>query len=149
MMTSCDASTHVCDRSGNKLTPRQSRLAIGLPDRSLEVLKDAEAALQVLDQLPVNAKPEAPNAKRVPGRNRKPTKSPAKPLTAKQVEILRLHGECKGNMSEVARRMGVTHPTATQHYTEAHKKLGITASERARTTRLGADHLGQGVKVYD
>lgn len=78
--------------------------------------------------------------------NRKPAKGPPRQLTDRQSETLRLFGELNGNMSEVARRMGITHPVARQHYDAANKKLGITISERARTMRLAGDRLGQGVK---
>ena len=85
---------------------------------------------------------KATKSNRIRSRNRRPAKAPPKKLTDRQSEVLLLYGECKGNMSEVARRMGVTHPTAMQHYNAANTKLGITASERARTIRLRADHLG-------
>ncbi len=93
-----------------------------------------------------STKPEAAKVNRTRPRNRRPAKSPPKALTDRQSESLRLYGECNGNMSEVARRMGVAPPTAMQHYDAANVKLGITLSERARTTRLAADQHGQGVK---
>ena len=92
------------------------------------------------------AKTEAVKVTPVRKRNRKPAKGPPNPLTERQSEALRLFGELNGNMSSVARRMGITSPGAKQHYDAANKKLGITISERAKTMRLAADRHGQGVK---
>lgn len=80
-------------------------------------------------------------------RNRRPNKTSVSPLTSKQLEAIQLCGECKGNMSEVARRMGVSVATATQHRDAANKKLGMSAPKTSKTVHLAGDHLGQGVEM--
>ena len=76
-------------------------------------------------------------------RNRRPENTAVIKLTEKQLEAVNLYGECKGNMSQVARRMGVSHQTAKQHYDAANKKLGKKATAIPKTQRLRPDHLGE------
>ena len=78
-------------------------------------------------------------------RRRKSTNKKVNPLTNKQIEALRLDGECQGNMSDVARRMGIKASTARQHRDAANKKLAIVVSKKAATERLKTDRRGQEV----
>ncbi len=110
------------------------------------IARQFEDAATGADVTPEAATATPAKVNRIRSRNCRPAKAPPKKLTERQTESLRLHGECNGNMSEVARRMGITHPAARQHYDAANKKLGITLSEQARTTRLAAEQHGQGVK---
>ncbi len=81
-------------------------------------------------------------------RRRKSTNTKVNPLTPQQTEAIRLDGECKGNMSDVGRRMGISRQCAKQHLEAAYKKLGINASKKATTERLKTDRRGQEV-VHD
>ncbi len=65
-------------------------------------------------------------------------------LTARQTEAMQLHGECEGNIAEVARRMGVVRKTAEQHVNAAFTKLGKSVPKtKARTSSLTTDKRGQ------
>jgi DNA-binding NarL/FixJ family response regulator len=79
--------------------------------------------------------------------NRRPTRRrPAvalKQLTARQVEAAHVVGECKGNLAEAARRMGLDRKTVSQHYRAALRKLGKTALPTPKTGRLLRDRRGQ------
>ena len=61
-------------------------------------------------------------------RNRRPGKQSLPRLTEKQLEAYRLFGETSGNMTEVAKRMGVSRQAAQQHYEAAGKKMALVAS---------------------
>jgi len=67
----------------------------------------------------------------------------AKPLTQRQTEALKLHGECEGNIAEVARRMRIGYSTAQQHVHAGFKKLGKSAPTKAKTTQYKTDRRGQ------
>jgi len=94
-------------------------------------------------------------AKKTKQRRRPPSedKSPRK-LTARQVEVMQLVGECKGNFAEVGRRLRLDRKTVKEHYEAALKKLrqvGVKSPERklkAKTTQLPEDRRGQ-VNVAD
>ena len=70
---------------------------------------------------------QATNGTKSKKRHRKPANNSPKPLTDRQVEAFRLFGELNGNMSEVAKRMGIARQSAKQHYAAANKKIGRTA----------------------
>ena len=65
-----------------------------------------------------------------------------KPLTEKQTEAAQIVGQCKGNISEAARRLGVTRKTVEQHYKAALRKMGETVVKQA-TRQLPLDRRGQ------
>ena len=73
-------------------------------------------------------------------RKRQPT---TRPLTVKQIEASKLHGECEGKIAEVAKRMGISWKTASGHIKAAYTKLGKRASLKAKTTALNTDRRGQ------
>lgn len=71
-------------------------------------------------------------------------------LTAKQVEALTLYGTCKGNITEIGRRMGIASQTARQHVEYGFVKLGQSLPKtRAKTTGLPTDKRGQENVVED
>jgi hypothetical protein len=84
-------------------------------------------------------------------RNRRPARTSISRLTEKQLEAHRLFGETNGNMSEVARRMGVKAATAKQHYDAANKKLGRMAGQLAKpkTQAIPRDRRGQEIIADD
>lgn len=78
-----------------------------------------------------------------PKRRQRKTDAAPRPLTAKQAEAVQIVGECKGNYSEAARRLGVKDPkTVRQHYKAGLRKLGRKAVKYA-TQRLPSDKRGQ------
>jgi len=70
------------------------------------------------------------------------------PLTDRQLEVLRVVGECEENFSEAARRLGLDRKTVRQHYQAAMKKLG-RAARGHKTTRLPVDRRGQTAVAAD
>lgn len=66
-----------------------------------------------------------------------------RPLTLRQTEAMKLHGECEGSIAEIARRMGVTRKTAEQHVQAAFTKLGKSVPTKAKTTAIKTDRRGQ------
>ena len=80
-------------------------------------------------------------------RTRKRQSNKVRPLTERQVEVMQLVGEYKGNLAAVARQMGLNHKTVRQHYKAAMNKLG-QKSLKHPTTRLPTDRRGQ-VNVAD
>lgn len=65
-------------------------------------------------------------------------------LTLRQVEAMQLYGECKGNFTEMGRRMGLDRKTAKQHYEVAAKKIGQQAVKlKHETTTIAHDRRGQ------
>lgn len=66
-----------------------------------------------------------------------------KPLTLKQIEALKHHGDCAGKIAEIARRMDVTRKTAEQHVKAAFTKLGKSVPTKPKTTSLKTDRRGQ------
>ena len=66
----------------------------------------------------------------------------SKPLTPRQVEVMQIVAECKGDLAEAARRLGLDRKTVMQHYTAAEKKLGKAAVKHA-TCALPRDRRGQ------
>ncbi len=90
--------------------------------------------------------PLKPDGSRLSGkkqrRRRRSTQQPKK-LTPKQTEALKLHGDCNGNIAEVARRIGKDRKTAEQHVNAAFTKLGQNVPTKAKTTSLKTDRRGQ------
>ncbi len=64
-------------------------------------------------------------------------------LTARQVEVMQIVGEHKGNISEAARCMGLDRKTVSEHFNAACKKLGKKAMSKPRTRSLPQDNRGQ------
>ena len=85
-----------------------------------------------------------------PGRNGKPhrprrkgTPRETKTLTARQLEAVKVVGECDGYFAEAARRMGIDRKTCRQHYDSAMRKLGRAAPHaKRRTQSLPTDRRG-------
>lgn len=79
--------------------------------------------------LPLKATEEAAGSRRTRKRNTKP-----RALTDKQMQAAHIVWECKGNVTEAARRLGVDRTTVRQHYQAAMQKLG----KSARRAHFGA-----------
>lgn len=62
--------------------------------------------------------------------------------TAKQLAALEAYGECKGNYSLTAKRLGVSRSTAKQHVEAAYRKMGLKVPKMPRTQALPQDHRG-------
>jgi predicted DNA-binding protein (UPF0251 family) len=77
-----------------------------------------------------------------PRRRRRMTDAPPRPLTAKQTEAVQIVGECKGNLAEAARRLGIDRATLKERYEAASEKLGKRAVKHA-TKSLPTDRRGQ------
>jgi len=75
-------------------------------------------------------------------RRRRKTESKTRALTAIQAEVVHIVGECKGNISEAARRLGKNRKTVDESYKSAMKKLGKSAVKH-QTKRLSSDRRGQ------
>jgi hypothetical protein len=80
-------------------------------------------------------------------RHRQPPKQ-IHPLTARQLEVVQLFGEHEGNMTAVARAMGVSRQRAADLYQEAMAKLASKAPVKPKKQKLPEDHRGQ-AKVVD
>jgi predicted DNA-binding protein (UPF0251 family) len=57
-------------------------------------------------------------------RKRKRGTIKVKPLTARQVEVVQIVGECNGDLAEAARKLGIDRKTVKQHFDAASRKLG-------------------------
>lgn len=66
-----------------------------------------------------------------------------KPLTPRQTEAMKHHGDCQGKIAEIARRMGVARKTAEQHVKAAFTKLGQSVPKKVKTTSHKKDRRGQ------
>ena len=108
------------------------------PGRCPDIPRERVAALSAAKTRLGRAKKTDPEVKR----RRRPPLQP-KRLTAKQIEASKLHGECKGNIAEVARRMGKDRSTAEQHIVAAFTKLGKSVPTKPKTTKLKTDRRGQ------
>ena len=81
--------------------------------------------------------------------------SKTRPLTACQVEALERVTECKGNIAEAARQLGVDRKTVKQHMDAGLMKLGRSASgflkehQRGKTFKLPTDSRGQDMLASD
>lgn len=111
------------------------------PEDSTTRIIDAElelnqAIVNVHSRIPL--KSDKPRPRR---RNRKATTTPS--LTVRQVEAVRLHGDCEGNIAEVARRMGIGRKTAEEHIRKGYKVLGKDVPEKASTRSIPSDNRGQ------
>ena len=79
-----------------------------------------------------------------PAKRRKRTGvTKARALISKQMEALKLHGECEGNIAEVARRMAIDRKTAEQHINAAFGKLGKSAIKPGKTKSLPTGRRGE------
>jgi predicted DNA-binding protein (UPF0251 family) len=117
--------------------------------------QEADAITRLLDYLPVLERElqsqlvDATDERNSPGtkrqrRKRRRRKSGAapRPLTAKQTEAAQIVGECKGNLAEAARRLGIDRKTLQERYEGALSKLGRQAVKH-RVQSLPLDRRGQ------
>jgi len=118
-----------CSGSGPQDLPRLSSCSVHLPPEMLRVhvLKSAEPAAGPVGKTK---------------RRRRKTDAAPRPITAKQAEAVQIVGECKGNITEAARRLGVSAKTVRQNYQAGLGKLGRKAVKHA-TQRLPSDKRGQ------
>jgi DNA-binding CsgD family transcriptional regulator len=92
-------------------------------------------------------KPPASKPKRTRRRSRA---RKARPLTPRQTEVVQIVGECKGNIAEVARRLGKNRKTVEEAYRAGMTKLGKTVYHSTDKTRLlardrrGQENIGEG-----
>ncbi|MBL8828306.1 MAG: response regulator transcription factor [Planctomycetaceae bacterium] len=106
-----------------------------------EYLRYGEDAVAVLEELRRGAKQKQTERAQKQRRRSRAEASP-RPLTPKQVEVMQVFGECKGNLAEVARRLSRDRATVKEHYQAATKKMGAQAT-RPKTERLRSDLRGQ------
>ncbi len=78
-----------------------------------------------------------------PKRRRRQGVKRVRPLTARQAEIMQIVGECKGNLSEAARQLGIHRNTLKEQYEAANKKLGVRALTKPKTHKMPEDNRGQ------
>ena len=77
------------------------------------------------------------------GRRRRPPLTPkARPLTARQAEVVQIVGECRGDLAEAARRLGIDRKTVKESYDAGNRKLGIRAMPKPKTVALPVDRRG-------
>ena len=91
---------------------------------------------------PQDAAPDLQDKPKRSRRRRRKTDAAPRPLTAKQTEAVHIVGECKGNFTEAAARMGLDAATVRQHYNAGMAKLGGKAVKHG-TQRLPSDRRGQ------
>jgi hypothetical protein len=68
-----------------------------------------------------------------------------RPMTAKQAEAVQIVGECKGNLAQAAKRIGIGRKTLKERYDAGMKKLGRAdlGTQRRFLQRLKHDRRGQ------
>jgi hypothetical protein len=71
-----------------------------------------------------------------PKRRRKFGTQKPRPLTTRQVEVVEIVGECRGNVAEAARRLGRDRKTIEETYRAALAKLGKSVYWNRNKTRL-------------
>jgi len=76
-------------------------------------------------------------------RRRSSAEEKIRPLTEKQVEAVHIVGECRGNLAEAARRIGIDRKSLKERYDAALKKLGKAGMPKPSTERLPQDRRGQ------
>jgi hypothetical protein len=77
-------------------------------------------------------------------RHRRPPLTPkARPLTGRQCEVVQIVGECKGNLAEAAKRLGIDRKSLKESYDAAMEKLGRAGIPKSKTKRLPVDLRGQ------
>ena len=82
-------------------------------------------------------------------RRRPPLEKKIAELTARQIEVVQVAGECKQNFAEAGRRLGIDRKTVKQHWDAAMKKLsaaGIPTPARSlktATRRLSESRRGE------
>lgn len=93
------------------------------------------------DALDEAAKP----ARKKPKRTRRPSKArKPRPLTPRQIEVVQIVGECKGNIAKAARQLGKDRKTVEEAYRAGMAKLGKTVyRSRDKTRLLPRDKRGQ------
>ena len=78
------------------------------------------------------------------GRPRRPPLTPKdRPLTLRQAEVVQAVGECKGNLAEAARRLGIDRKSLKECYDAGMKKLARAGRPKPKTVRLSVDRRGQ------
>jgi DNA-binding CsgD family transcriptional regulator len=105
------------------------------------IVEELEAELHRLRLAADSVSRSKARAEGKPRRRRKVDPKP-RPLTDKQTEAVHMVGECKGNVTEAANRLGRDRKTVEQHYKAAMKKLGKSQSEHL-TIQSRADRRGQ------
>lgn len=83
---------------------------------------------------------------KTPKRNRRQATKARKPrrLTPRQAEVVQIVGECKGNIAEAARRLGLDRKTVDESFKAGLAKLGKEAVRSCDKTRLFVrDRRGQ------
>ena len=86
-----------------------------------------------------------PQKARGPKRRRK-GKRTERPLTEKQAEALQMYGECKGNISEIARTLGISRQATLDRVKAGHRKLGVSwtyMKAKTRTQKLSEGGRGE------
>jgi predicted DNA-binding protein (UPF0251 family) len=76
-------------------------------------------------------------------RRRRPGLRKTRPLTPKQVEAVQAYGDCEGNVSAAAKRVGVARNTYLERLNAAYKKLGKAALKKPATRALSEDNRQQ------
>jgi hypothetical protein len=88
-------------------------------------------AVSQLGPQPTGAGRKKQSVRRRPGTAPKP-----RPLTPRQVEVIQIVGECKGNIAEAATRLGRDRKTIVETYQAGMKKLGKDVSFPKKSDRL-------------
>lgn len=122
--------------------------AFGVDKRELGRLLDIE----IVEAAKAWTEPQHPNtAKRGNRRRSKKRKSAqTKPLTEKQIQALHEYGLCKGNISEIARRLGICDRAAAERLESAWKKMGGNQEQYLRQRKekpLSRDKRGQEIVI--
>jgi hypothetical protein len=130
-----------CAESGFTKEERKTiEITYDLTDLRADSPSFVQEARRVLDKvMEVEARAKAVNR---PKRRRRKADAVPRPLTAKQAEAIQIVGECKGNFSQAAARMGLDRATVRQHYNAGMGKLGRKAVKHG-TQRLPSDKRGQ------
>ena len=118
------------------LRPKSPNLASG------QVIRDrCDAVLELIPE----AGAEPGDGKTATKRKKRAT-SPRKsrPLTPRQTEVIQIVGECKGNIAEAARRLGIDRKTVDEAYKAGMAKLGKDVCRLKKSDRVIArDKRGQ------
>jgi DNA-directed RNA polymerase specialized sigma24 family protein len=80
---------------------------------------------------------------KTPRRRKRTGGQQQQPLTEKQMEAVKLHGDCEGNISEVGRRLGIDRKSAEQRIKSGFAKIGKTVPKKAKTQKLKRGNRGE------
>ncbi len=130
-------------QTGDKAEYRDLRF---IPPKLKELDRDGSTSRLIAERPEiaelVDLSPATKHEAKRPRRKRRAALEP-KQLTARQVEIVQLYGECKGDFAEMRRRLGVDRKTVVEIYEAASRKLGTAAVANPSTTSMPQDHRGQ------